>query len=113
MESPARYRKRPVVIEAIQWTGSNADAVGAFAGARFNVLDEPSPSDPDATAEVLDSLHSTWILVYTGDWIIRGVKGEFYPCRDNVFTETYEAASSTSIPAWMLGGDGEESETAP
>lgn len=105
MDSPARYRKRPVVIDAIKWTGDNAAAIESFAGHSFNVFDEPRPEDPDATAEVLDSLHSTWVLVYTGDWIVRGVRGEFYPCRGSVFAETYEPADSTAIPAWMLGED--------
>lgn len=88
-----RYRKRPVIVDAIQWTGDNADEVTAFSGHRFDVLDPADATDdPDATAQVLDSLHSTWVLVRTGDWIIRGVRGEYYPCRDEVFRETYEAA---------------------
>ena len=42
------------------------------------------------TAVVYDTLHGTWVNVSTGDWIIRGVEGEFYPCRPDVFAETYE-----------------------
>ncbi len=82
----AQFRKKPVIITATRWTGHNETELVEFTGNRFNALDEPSPDDPDATAQVLDSLHSTWVLVYTGDWIIRGVSGEFYPCRD-VLTE--------------------------
>jgi hypothetical protein len=46
--------------------------------------------DPDADAQVYDKLHSTWVFVYTGDWIIKGIRGEFYPCRPDVFAESYE-----------------------
>jgi hypothetical protein len=90
------YRKKPVVIEAIQWTGANLDEIQALTGrAAFDVLDEHDRvncDDPAATATVFDKLHSTWVLVYDGQWIIQGVKGEFYPCAADVFAETYEAA---------------------
>lgn len=43
------------------------------------------------TAVVYDELHGTWVNVATGDWIIRGVQGEFYPCKPDVFADTYEA----------------------
>lgn len=88
-----KFRKKPVVVEAVQWTGSNPAELIRFATGHFSVLNERDRAncdDPAATAEVFDVLHSTWILVYDGDWIIRGIKGEFYPCRADVFEETYE-----------------------
>ena len=91
-----RFRKKPVEVDAVQWTGANAQEVNLFArgsGPGFDVLsdmDRGNCNDPEATAQVFDVLHSTWVLVYTGDWIIRGVKNELYPCRDEVFQETYE-----------------------
>lgn len=94
-----RVRKRPVEVDAIRWTGDNEDDVAEFAMAersvmtRFAALDEADRSncdDPEATAQVFDDLHSTWVLVYTGDYIIRGVQGEFYPIRPDVFAATYE-----------------------
>ena len=97
MSGPTRHRKRPVVIEAMQWDGNNSEELTAFAGPDFAVIDEddrPNTDDPDATAQVYDKLHSTWVLVFTGDWIIRGVAGEFYPCRDDVFRQTYEVAGA-------------------
>lgn len=90
-----RYRKKPVVIDAVQWTGNNASQLFDFAELCFDII-EPNErqytDDPDATAQIFDKLHSTWVLVYDGDYIIRGIKGEFYPCREEVFNETYEAA---------------------
>lgn len=64
----------------------------------FDVLNDQDHrancDDPDATATVFDKLHSTWVLVFDGRWIIKGVKGEFYPCADDVFRETYEPATA-------------------
>lgn len=89
-----RYRKKPVAVEALQWTGSNPGTMYDFTGLdNFEVL---SPDDVwedalEATAAVRDMLHEgTWIPLHTGDWVIKGVRGEFYPCRQSVFEETYE-----------------------
>lgn len=43
------------------------------------------------SAVVFDRLHGTWVNVATGDWVIRGVQGEFYPCKPDIFAATYEA----------------------
>jgi hypothetical protein len=86
-----RFRKRPVEIEAMQWTGRNLAEMKEFAPSVFSPNDpEDRPEDPDITAEVYDNLHSTWVGVHDGDWVIRGIRGEFYPCRPDVFAETYE-----------------------
>lgn len=99
-----KFRKRPIEIEAIRWTGDNEAEIQDWAGLsagtdgqnRFNALDpedRQSCDDPEATAEVFDKLHSTWVLVFTGQWIIRGVKGELYPIAADVLAETYEAVT--------------------
>ena len=92
----ATFRKKPVVVEAMRYTGRNLEDIRAFTGAG-GVL----PVDPldrgwgsDITAEVFDKLHSTWIGVKDGQWIIRGVLGEFYPCDAQVFEATYEPVTS-------------------
>jgi hypothetical protein len=102
-----RYRKRPVEVDTIQWTGDNEAEVQAFTGGAdtFYALDDDDRAangdDPEATAAVYDRLHSTWVLVYTGQHIVRGVKGEFYPIAEDVLVETYEPVSSgpTAIDA--------------
>lgn len=80
----SKYRKKPVVIEAIQWTGSNGEAMAEFIGDCGANLDDPlhprlviSTFEGDMTADA-------------GDWIIRGVKGEFYPVKPDIFSATYE-----------------------
>ena len=74
-----RYRKRPVVIDAVQW---------------FKHGDHPavrkSVAAPDATYGLIDTLEGNAHSVNPGDWIITGVKGEHYPCRDYIFQLTYE-----------------------
>lgn len=89
-----RYRKKPLAIEALQWTGNNPGAMYDFAGlSNFEAFgpDDVWDDDPEATAAVRDDLHGkTWIPMKTGDWVIRGVKGELYPCNGQVFEETYE-----------------------
>lgn len=85
------FRKKPVQVTACQWTGANADELAEFTGGRFVALaPEDRGDDPDKSGSVLDELHSTWVLMGDGDWIIRGVQGEFYPCRPDVFEATYE-----------------------
>jgi hypothetical protein len=90
--APTRFRKLPVEVDAIQWTGDNEDAVIAFTGRSFFQAVDPEDraEDADVTAEVFDMLHSTWVGVYTGHWVVRGVRGEFYPIDGSVLAETYE-----------------------
>jgi hypothetical protein len=93
-EAGTRWRKKPVEVSAIQWTGANLAEVQAFTGPGYfgAVPPEDRDEDPDMTAEVYDKLHSTWVHVYDGQWIIRGVQGELYPCAEDVFAATYEPA---------------------
>ncbi len=93
MEQPERYVSKRVEVDAIQWTGDNEKAVQRFARDCFFKLSETerrNADDPTATAMVYDRIHSTWILVHTEQWIIRGTKGEYYPCDAEVFAEKYD-----------------------
>lgn len=86
-----KYKSKPVEIEAVRFTG-DVKAVQGFAGRQnFDSVDpEDRTDDPEIIAEVYDKLHSTWVGVKLGQWIIKGTKGEFYPCDDEVFREKYE-----------------------
>ncbi len=78
-----RFRKKPVVIEAIQWTGDNAQEVREF-------MREASYGwNPGSHAWVIVTLEGN-MSALPGDWIIKGVKGEFYPCKPDIFAATYE-----------------------
>lgn len=90
-----KFRKKPIVVEAIQYTGANHAEIETFAPGMFEGLDVADRVDnPSVTAEVWDKLHDTWVGVKDGQWIIRGVQGEFYPCDPNVLAETYEPVES-------------------
>lgn len=89
---PQRFRKRPIEITAIRFDGTNHDAVAAFTGGRFWLVDPEDRGDnPDIVAQVYDVLHSTWIGVKVGNWIAEGIRGEHYPIDDAVMADTYEA----------------------
>ena len=85
--APRRFRKKPVVIEAVQWDGTNYRDV-------YDLYD--SEGDKEALQGAFGAL-----LIPTlegdmeaspGDWIIKGIKGEFYPCKPDIFEATYEPA---------------------
>lgn len=92
MAEHLRFRRRPTVVEAIRWTGSNVAEMRAFAGNHFDTIDpEDRGDDPDNTAQVLDRLHSSWIGLGDGDWVVRDANGVMWPVKADVFAETYEA----------------------
>ena len=79
-----KYRKRPVVIEAVQFTGYNYQEIKDFVGDKCK-LDRMDASLYIVTLE-------GDMLISSTDYVIKGVKGEFYPCKANIFLETYERA---------------------
>ena len=78
-----KYRKKPIIIEAIQWTGENVTEVREFCKPRTTAT-EPGR----VYIETLEGVMAANI----GDWIIRGIKGEVYPCKPDIFEATYETA---------------------
>jgi hypothetical protein len=78
-----RYIKKPVVIEAIQWNGSNNEEIQEFVG------------------EHCEFLHNEFLFIFTlegnmrasiSDFIIKGINDEFYPCKPDIFKLTYSKA---------------------
>lgn len=82
-----RYRKRPIEVDAIRWTGANCVEVFAFLGV------EHEPHDDEIDEVVIPTLEGD-MTATIGDWIIRGVAGEHYPCKDPIFVATYEPVAS-------------------
>ena len=81
------YRKKPVTVEAVQWTGENHAEMCEFI-------------DP----EVFKIIPGVGLVIHTlegdhhaspGDYIIKGVNGEFYPCKPDIFAKTYESVTLT------------------
>lgn len=99
------YRKKPVTVEAVQWTGENYAEMCDF-----------------IDTEVFKIIPRMRLVIHTlegdhhaspGDYIIKGVNGEFYPCKPDIFAKTYENAILTpltleqlremdSIPIWVV-----------
>lgn len=88
-----RYRKKPVIIEAMQWTGSNFEEIKQF------VTKDLIYDIDDATWKVGMGIPHITIKIRTlegemlasiGDFIIKGVDGEFYPCKPDIFQKTYD-----------------------
>ena len=90
-----KFRKKPVIVEARQLTPETAEEIGAWCGAEICVYEgyrsylwgcylpikERSLSIPTLEGDMIASM---------GDWIIQGIKGEFYPCKPDIFEKTYE-----------------------
>jgi hypothetical protein len=75
------YIKRPVVIKALEYTGVEClQDVGEFCGQRADLVNEQL---------IIRTLEGD-MKVSTGDFIIQGIKGEFYPCKPDIFMVTYE-----------------------
>lgn len=94
------YRKKPVAIQAIKWTGENLKEIISFTGLH--------PSAGKWTWEEYESVvKNEGLKIFTlegplmasiGDWIIQGVKGEFYPCKPDIFESTYEKVGERIDP---------------
>lgn len=81
-----KYRKKPVVIEA--------KLVTTFDDAASFVGPENLSYNMDGF-QVWDRLHLSWVNFELGDWLIKGIQGEFYPCKPDVFDATYEPVGET------------------
>jgi len=99
-----KYRKKPVEIEALQWTGKNHREMYDFltqnafdkeymkvSGENFYI--DHSKVEGGLIIKTLEREHIATI----GDYIIRGVKGEYYPCKEDIFNQTYEKVEGVSI----------------
>lgn len=88
-----KYRKKPVVVEVIQWTGLNLEEVKEFVGESltYDILDaawKVGKGRPYVLMKI-KTLEGD-MEVSEKDFIIKGVNGEFYPCKPDIFEKTYE-----------------------
>jgi len=91
-----RYRKKPIEIDALQWTGNNHRTMFNFLGGdpdkyldtygkNFSI--DHSKVAGGLIIKTLEGEH----IASIDDWIIKGIKGEYYPCKPDIFEMTYEA----------------------
>ena len=84
-----KYRKKPVIVEAVIWTGNNIDEVKELAK---NAVENIIFVNNNLYIETLEGRMN----VSVGDYVIKGIAGEFYPCKPDIFKETYETVSMVS-----------------
>jgi hypothetical protein len=89
MQMP-KYRKKPVVIEAIQFRAGEQDCDLAADVVTGKIR---YPEDGTMLIQTLEGV----MCAQPGDWIIRGVKGELYPCKPDIFAATYERVEVPTI----------------
>jgi hypothetical protein len=77
-----KFRKKPIVIDAINWDGTQEARDKLF---KFGGLDKYN-SGGELLIHTLEGIMTSEI----GDWVIKGIKGEFYPCKPDIFEKTYE-----------------------
>jgi hypothetical protein len=106
-----QFRKRPVVIEAVQWfkMGDHPEVREVFQadeGGSILASGDAGSHDGIIGYHRAPAIYTSegWFVVTSGDWIIRGVKGELYPCKPDIFAMTYQPADEgTLLPAVTLG----------
>ncbi len=81
----SKFRKKPVVVEAMEFTPRAATSVATWCKGRL--FDDP---EEGGYIIYIDTLEGT-MKANLGDWIIKGVNDEFYPCKPDIFEKTYEA----------------------
>lgn len=91
-----KFRKKPIVIEAVKWTGKNHREMYNFLEGTGDVVEQDSGKNFDINHSlvvgglVIKTLEGQHIASI-GDWIIKGIKSEFYPCKPDIFEATYES----------------------
>ncbi|MFJ9740834.1 hypothetical protein [Streptomyces sp. NPDC101166] len=85
-----KFRKKPVEIEARQLTPETVDSIKRWIGASARIHTDGVPLGAPVKLAI-DTLEGVMLADF-GDFIIRGVQGEFYPCKPDIFAATYEAA---------------------
>lgn len=84
-----KYRKKPIIIEAIQFTDENKNIAFSCIGCNANASFDES-NKPIIKIETLEGEMTARL----GDWIIKGVNGEFYPIKPDIFEKTYELVNN-------------------
>lgn len=82
-----------MIIEAIKWNGRNFDEISRFTGDWHGHKKAHEDAEEAAikTGNIYISTLEGIMMASVGDWIIKGIKGEFYPCKPDIFEKTYES----------------------
>jgi len=80
------YIKKPIPIQALQWTGNNLNDIYNFANVNCMLVHSMGKSCDELVIHTLEGD----MIANKGDYIIKGIKGEFYPCKPDIFEESYQ-----------------------
>lgn len=86
-----KYRKKPVVIEAVQLLKAGEEPTAAWMESFHAFMEKCADWSSDRDEGIAIRTLEGTMRADPGDWIIRGVKGEYYPCKPDIFAATYEA----------------------
>jgi hypothetical protein len=91
-----KYRKKPLVIEAVQFDRTNGPIVAKWCRGHHRLSE--NPNDPHGfILEYVDIPTLEGVMTASlNDWIIKGVQGEFYPCKPDIFEQTYESVTEVT-----------------
>lgn len=87
---PGKFRKKPVIIEARQVIGSPTQVLGVADWCGGTIKTDVSEDGKALVPSILIHTLEGVMEASSGDWIIKGVAGEFYPCKPDIFDKTYE-----------------------
>ena len=105
--SAQKFRKKPVVIEAVRFGGSSTDVSAINHWMEGGEYVAPTVRTADMVRFMAIETPEGVVKAKPGDWIIKGVAGEFYPCKNEIFWATYEPADA-DVPVPEVS-DGEAS----
>lgn len=91
-----KVRKKPIVVEALQWTGKNIEEVKDFLGEKYIDKQITLLSNPSIPVFAIKTLEGD-MYINLGSYIIRGVEGEFWAIKESIFDKTYEILPAESI----------------
>ena len=89
-----KFKKKPVIIEAIQYNNLNREEIETFVGKKLSQELETETAylagkGSPKFSIIIETLEGN-MKAMPNDWIIKGLKGEFYPCKPDIFEMTYE-----------------------
>jgi len=85
-----KFKKKPIIIDAIQWNGSNMAEILTLSSSEGKEFEH----DIFSGLLTIETLEGD-MVAQEGDWIIRGIKGELYPCKPDIFEATYDPVPPT------------------
>lgn len=85
-----KAKKKPVIVEYVQWTGNNVNEIISFCGPTAHDIYQINLANmPVEYSLIIKTLEGNK-RVYPGDYIIKGICGDFYPCKPDIFKQIYE-----------------------